>query len=217
MRLSFKGMYPVTRPFGVYDPAYANYPNSRHPGTDFGLPTDTLLIAGMAGIVTVHDRDAEIATGRGKEVVITRGNYQRKYCHMNHIDVQDGQEIREGQPIGKSGYTGYVVDADGQVGTPGGAHLHDELLIDGTYVPLVDHLQDKEDDMPNEGDVHNVYLDINGRKATADEVATYTSKSWNAEDGLYYGKIQKDIHNLLTDLRAQGAPVQLQPGVYEVK
>lgn len=216
MRKSFNGDYPVTRAFGIQDAAYANYPESRHPGTDFGLPADTPLVAGMSGTVRVYDRDSSVKVGRGKEVVITNGIYQRKCCHMNRIDVQDGQQVEEGQPIGLSGYTGYVVDAAGQVGTPGGAHLHDELLIEGIYAPVLDYLS-KGDDMPNEGDVHNVYMDINGRKATAEEIAAYTSKPWNAEDGLYYGKIQKDIQNILRDLRPHVQIKELPQGLYEVK
>lgn len=139
------------------DPAYANYPGSLHPGTDFGLPANTPLVAGMSGTVTIYDRNPNIHVGRGKEVQILNGNKQRRTCHMNRIDVSDGQVVTEGQPIGVSGYTGYVVDVvDGreQVGTPGGAHLHDELLINGQYVNLEDNLN-QEDDMPNEGDAEN--------------------------------------------------------------
>lgn len=140
MRLAFNGNYPMTRDFGIYDPAYAAYPGSKHPGTDWGLPADTQLVANQSGTVTVYDRDPNIHKGRGKEVVITNGNKQTKTCHMNQIDVSNGQYVVEGQPIGLSGYTGYVVDNNGNVGTPKGAHLHNELLIDGIYVRLQDNL-----------------------------------------------------------------------------
>lgn len=134
LRRSFNGTYPITRPFGFKDPAYANYPDSRHPGTDYALPPNTPLVAGMSGVVVVYDRPAGVHVGRGKEVVITQGTTQRKTCHMNRIDVETGQWVNEGQPIGLSGYTGYVVDAQGNIGTPEGAHLHDETVEDGTYV-----------------------------------------------------------------------------------
>lgn len=142
MRHAFNGNYGITRPFGVVDPAYSNYPNSAHPGTDYGLPANTPLVAGISGRVTVFNRASNLKTGRGKEVVITNGKYQRKFCHMNRIDVSDGQQVAEGQSIGLSGYTGYVLDGAGNIGTPAGAHLHDELLIDGVYVPLEEHLND---------------------------------------------------------------------------
>lgn len=146
MRLAFNGSYGISRAFGVYDPsAYSGYPGARHPGTDYGVPANTPLVAGMSGTVSVIDRSSTLKTGRGKEVIITNGNKQRKACHMNRIDVVNGQYVAEGDPIGLSGYTGYVLDGAGNVGTPGGAHLHDELLIDGIYVNLSEHLGGDED------------------------------------------------------------------------
>lgn len=157
MRRAYNGNYRVTRPFGVYDPAYSNYPGSRHPGTDYGLPANTQLVAGMTGKVTgVFDRPASLKTGRGKEVVIAFGNKERKACHMNRIDVSVGQQVVEGQAIGLSGYTGYVVDAQGNIGTPGGAHLHDELLVDGQYVNLEDNLKEEDVPMPTDADITKV-------------------------------------------------------------
>lgn len=136
MRRSFNGEYPVTNPFGVYDPeAYGNYPGKRHPGTDYGLPENTQLIAGMAGKVTVFDRPASVHTGRGKEVVIAFGNQVRKTCHMNRIDVKTGDMVATGYPIGLSGNTGYS----------SGPHLHDEYLEDGQYKDLEKHLGEGDD------------------------------------------------------------------------
>lgn len=131
MRRSFNGSFPITRPFGVYDPAYSNYPGSKHPGTDYGMPLNTPLVAGIGGVVTIYNRDPSITTGRGKEVVISSANMQRKTCHMNRIDVVTGQKVVEGQAIGISGSTGYST----------GPHLHDELLIDGQYVDLEVYLK----------------------------------------------------------------------------
>jgi hypothetical protein len=52
------------------------------------------------------------------------------------------------------------------------------------------------EEMPNDGDVINVYELLDGRPATPAEQTVYTNKSWSAPDGLYYGKIQVDIKNL---------------------
>jgi murein DD-endopeptidase MepM/ murein hydrolase activator NlpD len=143
MRRSFNGEHGVSNPFGVYDPsAYARYPGMKHPGTDYALPADTPLVAGMSGTVIVAFSTGR--TGRGNEAIITNGNIQRKACHLNRIDVKQGQWVNEGDLIGLSGFTGYVVDYAGNIGTPGGAHLHDELLIDGVYVDL--EKQDLEED-----------------------------------------------------------------------
>lgn len=135
MRFSFSGNYPVTTKFGVKSPAYVNYPDSRHPGTDFAIPANTPLLAGMAGIITIYDRPS-LKTGRGKEVSITFANLRRNTCHMNRIDVVNGQFVQEGQQIGLSGFTGYCVDAQGNIGTPASAHLHDECIENGQYVDL---------------------------------------------------------------------------------
>lgn len=135
---SFNGSYPITNPFGTYDPvAYANYPGSKHPGTDWGMPVGTQLVAGLTGHVAIYDRDPSVQVGRGKEVVITDGNVQRKTCHMSRIDVIPGQYVTEGQPIGRSGNTGYS----------SGPHLHDELLVLGVYMDVTHYI--KEEDMPS--------------------------------------------------------------------
>lgn len=194
MRYPFNGTYRITTPFGVKDPAYAGYPDSRHSGTDYALPANTPLFAAMSGTVSVFDRSASIRTGRGKEVSIASGNLDAKTCHMNRIDVQNGQFVKEGQQIGLSGHTGYVVDAQGKVGTPGGAHLHFEILENGKYINPAIKL--KEEDMPNSGDVDNIYLEFNGRKATEEEKRVYTNKSWSAGDGLYYGRALVEIRHL---------------------
>jgi len=167
MRYSFDGSYPVTRPFGVYGPEYSNYPGNKHPGTDYGLPANIPVVAGMSGTVKVFLSTAKI--GRGNEVWITDGAYSRRVCHLNRVDVQNGQQVTEGQPIGLSGFTGYVVDAQGKVGTEGGAHLHDELLINGQYVDVDKFL--KEEDMPlTPGQLDRLIKAMLGRDPTTEEL-----------------------------------------------
>jgi len=127
MRRPYNGSYPVTRPYGVYDPAYSNYPGSVHPGTDYGTPENHPMIAAISGTVTVYAR-GNTATGRGNEVVITNGSTQVKYCHLNRIDVATGSKVTEGQQVGLCGWTGYVLPK-----SPAGSHLHFETLINGVY------------------------------------------------------------------------------------
>lgn len=136
---AFKGNYRISNPFGVYDPvAYVNYPGFLHPGTDYGLPHRTPLYAGMSGNLTRKLWGAKLR--KGNEAIITNGNIVRRYGHMDVISRADGW-VNEGELIGYSGYTGYVVDSQGNIGTPGGAHLHDELLVDGNYTSLEDYLK----------------------------------------------------------------------------
>lgn len=141
----FLGQYTVTTPYGIYDTAYSRYPGSKHPGVDWGLPAGTLLVASMAGTVKVFRSTAK--TGRGNEVWITEGNVSVRACHMDTITVSDGMKVTEGQPIGTSGFTGYVVDRFGKIGTKEGAHLHFEVLIDGQYINPLKVLETKGEDM----------------------------------------------------------------------
>jgi len=128
MRRPYNGTYPITREFGVYDPAYANYPDSKHSGTDYGLSDGDAEVAAISGTAHVIAR-GNTSTGRGNEVWITNGNTQVRYCHLSRIDVTEGQQVTAGQQIGTCGWTGYVLPK-----SPKGAHLHFEVLISGVYV-----------------------------------------------------------------------------------
>lgn len=139
MRRPYNGTYPITREFGVYDPAYANYPDSKHPGTDYGIPNKTPLVAAMSGTAAVFIR-GNTSVGRGNEVVITNGSTQVKYCHLDRIDVVEGQQVKEGQQIGLCGWTGYVLPKSEK-----GAHLHFEVLISGVYVNPEEQFKEGEE------------------------------------------------------------------------
>jgi murein DD-endopeptidase MepM/ murein hydrolase activator NlpD len=215
----FTGNYPVSNPFGVYDPeAYANYPGGKHPGNDYPLPANTQLIAPISGWVTVYDRPASLKSGRGKEVVITNGAIERKACHMNRIDVQNGQFVQVLTPIGLSGNTGYVLPQPTPQTPHAGSHLHSEEKVNGVYV---DEETYKEDEMPNSGDVHNRYQKAYGRPAKQSEIDFYTSRPFNAKDGLY-NALLNDTENLagqvksLNKAQANITPTPLKPGVYQV-
>lgn len=139
MRRPYEGTYPITRVFGVYDPAYANYPDSKHPGTDYGLADGDAEVAAISGTVHVIARGST-STGRGNEVWITNGNTQVRYCHLSRIDVTEGQYVTAGQQIGTCGWTGYVIPK-----SPKGAHLHFEVLISGVYVNPEEQFKEGEE------------------------------------------------------------------------
>lgn len=128
MRRPYNGRARVTRPYGVVDAVYANYPGSKHPGTDYGLAENYPLVAAISGKVTTYPR-GNTKTGRGNEAVITNGSTQVKYCHLNQIDVANGSVVTEGQQVGLTGWTGYVLPK-----SPEGSHLHFEVLKNGSYV-----------------------------------------------------------------------------------
>jgi murein DD-endopeptidase MepM/ murein hydrolase activator NlpD len=63
--------------------------------------------------------------GYGKTVVVAHpGGWKSLYGHLSRILVRQGQYVKQGQQIGKSGNTGYS----------SGAHLHFELIKNHGYV-----------------------------------------------------------------------------------
>jgi hypothetical protein len=92
-----------------------------HVGLDVAAPRGTPVVAGGAGQV--------LAVGdyffNGKTVFIDHGNgLITMYCHLDRIDVQEGQAVEKGQPIGLSGQTGRAT----------GPHLHWSVVLNGAMV-----------------------------------------------------------------------------------
>ena len=52
------------------------------------------------------------------------------YCHLSERLVSEGDSVRQGQIIGRSGSTGWVT----------GPHLHLEVQMDGEYVDPLEAL-----------------------------------------------------------------------------
>ncbi|MDH4285433.1 MAG: peptidoglycan DD-metalloendopeptidase family protein [Gallionellaceae bacterium] len=96
-------------------------PRQPHAGLDVAVDTGTPVVAGGAGEV--------LAVGdyffNGKTVFIDHGNGMiTMYCHLDQIDVQEGQIVAKGQPIGLSGKTGRAT----------GPHLHWSVVLNGAMV-----------------------------------------------------------------------------------
>ncbi len=96
-------------------------PRQPHAGLDVAVDTGTPVVAGGAGEV--------LAVGdyffNGKTVFIDHGSgLITMYCHLNQIDVQEGQTVAKGQVIGLSGKTGRAT----------GPHLHWSVVLNGAMV-----------------------------------------------------------------------------------
>lgn len=94
-----------------------------HTGVDWRAPTGTPIIASGNGIV----EKAGWAGGYGKQTIIRHTNgYETSYSHQSRIagNVVPGARVRQGQVIGYVGTTGLST----------GAHLHYELIVNGTKV-----------------------------------------------------------------------------------
>ncbi|MFE0016584.1 M23 family metallopeptidase [Mesorhizobium sp. NPDC059054] len=94
-----------------------------HTGVDWAAPTGTPIIAAGNGVV----EKAGWAAGYGKQTILRHANgYETSYNHQSAFarGVQPGARVRQGQVIGYVGTTGLST----------GAHLHYELIVNGTKV-----------------------------------------------------------------------------------
>ncbi len=111
---------PMSSPFGLRR-FFNQQPRRPHSGLDIAAPKGSPVHAPAIGIV--------IATGNyffnGNTVFIDHGQgLITMYCHMDHIDVNKGDVLAEGQMIGTVGMTGRVT----------GAHLHWSVSLNNTRV-----------------------------------------------------------------------------------
>lgn len=92
-----------------------------HTGVDWAAPTGTPIIAAGDGVV----EKAGWASGYGKQTILRHPNgYETSYNHQSRLAVSPGQKVRQGQVIGYVGTTGLST----------GAHLHYEVIVNGTKV-----------------------------------------------------------------------------------
>ncbi|MCU1326724.1 MAG: peptidase [Bryobacterales bacterium] len=98
-----------------------NGEGAMHTGVDIATAFGTPVKATGDGIV----RHASWYSGYGRCVIVDHGNgYETLYGHLSKIDVMEGQEIRQGEEVGRVGSTGRST----------GFHLHYEVRIHSTPV-----------------------------------------------------------------------------------
>jgi murein DD-endopeptidase MepM/ murein hydrolase activator NlpD len=122
----------VTSPFGGrLDPFSGGA--SFHPGLDITAPYGERVVAAGSGVVVSAGNKGD---GYGNKVVISHGDtISTLYGHLSAILVKKGEEVKEGDPIGRVGSTGRST----------GDHLHFEIRVDGTPVnPLAYLASDKK-------------------------------------------------------------------------
>lgn len=113
-----------------YDQFYG--PDVGHMGVDFPVPTGTAVLAVQDGVVTrANDEHRESAENGGHNfgyhVYIEHAfGYSTVYAHLDRVDVELGDRVKAGHPIGLSGNTG----------NSSGPHLHfAEKLTGSTEYP----------------------------------------------------------------------------------
>ncbi|WP_408070102.1 LysM peptidoglycan-binding domain-containing M23 family metallopeptidase [Butyrivibrio sp. JL13D10] len=98
-----------------------------HKGIDWATPVGTAVMASNAGVVT----RAGWGRGYGYVVYISHSDgRETRYGHLSKILVKPGQSVSQGQKIALSGNTGVST----------GAHLHFEILINGSQVNPLSYL-----------------------------------------------------------------------------
>lgn len=114
-----KGVTPVkgtvTSRFGVRSSGF-------HNGTDIAVPVGTKVRSPWRGTVS----EVYTNSAGGRQVIINHPNgYRTGYAHLSDALVSDGQKVRRGQVIAKSGNSGTHTT---------GPHLHFTLRKDGELV-----------------------------------------------------------------------------------
>lgn len=109
-------LWPVTgRQSGYFGAqrVYQGKPGSYHGGADIAVPTGTMFAAPADGVVTLAAKDG--FTLEGKLIIIDHGmGLNSAFLHASEILVNEGDRVKQGQPIGKVGQSGRAT----------GPHLH---------------------------------------------------------------------------------------------
>lgn len=119
---------PVTG--GQVTALFGHYPSGApHSGTDFGVPEGTPVRVSKSGTVI---KRRELTTSYGKYLFIDHGGgLVTIYAHNSELLVNEGDTVKAGQLIAKSGTTGNST----------GPHCHWELRVNGTPVDVAPSLR----------------------------------------------------------------------------
>ncbi|MEA2433482.1 MAG: hypothetical protein QOG54_939 [Actinomycetota bacterium] len=98
-----------------------------HTGIDIDGVTGDPIVASKAGRVIL----AQAYSGYGNAIIIDHGGgFATLYGHLSAFDVRSGEDVAQGQIIGRVGCTGSCT----------GDHLHFEVRVNGTPVDPLDYL-----------------------------------------------------------------------------
>lgn len=128
VRVSDIGYTPrITCPYGMRIHPILNIWRM-HTGVDLGVPSGTPIYSMDEGTVII----ARYSGAYGNYVVVDHGGgITTLYAHASRLLVSEGQKVKKGQMIMKSGNTGYST----------GAHLHFEVRRNGGHIDPTSYIK----------------------------------------------------------------------------
>ncbi len=94
----------ITQGFGQSPEIYTQFGYAGHNGIDFGLTEGTIIYAPHDGVVTIHDDGTK---NYGLYLVIDEPKRRSILAHLSESLVTEGQVVYQGDPIAKSGKSGF--------------------------------------------------------------------------------------------------------------
>ncbi|MFW5995759.1 MAG: peptidoglycan DD-metalloendopeptidase family protein [Halanaerobiaceae bacterium] len=125
-----KGEAYITSNFGWRSDPFTGE-QEHHEGLDIGAWYNTPVLATAYGEVEF----AGFKNGYGDVVYINHGfGYKTIYAHLNQIEVSEGEDVRRGEVIARSGNTGRSK----------GPHLHYEVRVNGVPEDPLEYINNEE-------------------------------------------------------------------------
>ncbi len=173
-----------------------------HYGTDINLETGDTVVAAFNGMVRI----AKLNRSYGNVVIIRHANgLETVYAHLSKIDVEPGQMIEAGQPLGLGGNTGHSF----------GSHLHFEMRYLGQAIDAEDFVDfvagtlKKNECLITKADVDTKYdlralhtrqkKDLNYARATGVK-SNGKGKSYTVKKGDTLGRIAQKNHTSISSI-----------------
>lgn len=137
-----------------------------HKGGDYPITPGTNVLLLIPGKVTLADMNAD-PNGYGALIKIDHGGgLETRYGHMSQIDVSEGDDVKPGQIIGKTGGASGAVGS----GNSGGPHLHFEYRPSGNAIdPSTDDNDNKVFRFVKDSDLSNLSFSKKEEKDEEDD------------------------------------------------
>ncbi len=124
------GKARISSPFGPRN--IGGKASKNHKGIDLSYPSGTEITSPLDGVI---EKASPNAGNCGGLITINHGtfngkNVKSKYCHVKRLDVNKGDQVKQGQVVGLSGGGKNDVGR----GNAMGAHIHFEVWENGTPV-----------------------------------------------------------------------------------